>query len=350
MPRRTVAPASPCSRAFSTMARCSGFPCQWSLSPMKMRRRTASVPDSTSLSPPGAHQPVTGCEQHESAGQAQQHIQRGPDRFAITRELPALICERGERRHAAQQPDRQERPQLRPQRSPVLHQPEDDPKEKRAEEIDGERPVGKVNAKETIHPHRYQITQDGTNRAADRDRYYHSPNPFRANKKASTDAYSVEAISFSRFGAVSAERASSLGSSLPRTEPTVKDGPGPTGARPSARGKGASPLGLFSRDEEVLVDQPGREAADQADRVAAKVGPLAGDEVCAEHARQVHGATRQRERHQHSEQDNQPDGDPAGSPVALRVDEGAEVHDDQHEREDRLKDCAGERAHLPVER
>src|SRR3972149_4039419 len=87
-----------------------------------------------------------------------------------------------------------------------------------------------------------------------------------------------------------------------------KDWAGSERTGPKARGKGASPLGLFSRDEEILVDQTGREAADQADGVAAEVGPLAGDEVRAEYARQVHGAARQRERHQHSEQDNQPDG------------------------------------------
>src|SRR3990172_10722892 len=130
----------------------------------------------------------------------------------------------------------------------------------------------------------------------------------------------------------------------------VKDWAGSEWTRPRARGKGASPLGLFSRDEEVLVDQPGREAADQADGVAVEVGPLAGDEVRAEYARQVHGAARQRERHQHAEQDDEPDGDPAGSPVALRVDEGAEGPYHQQEREDRLKDCARERAHPAVER
>src|SRR6266446_5180797 len=112
MPRRTVAPASPCSRALRTIHSYSGRPEWWSLSPMKMRRRQPSL-GRTMTSPPDKMrgdpaQPDRSDGDHQVRGD----VGRGERPASVAQQVDRLVPERREGGEAAENADDEESPRL----------------------------------------------------------------------------------------------------------------------------------------------------------------------------------------------------------------------------------------------
>src|SRR5439155_14683456 len=125
-PFTTVAPASPRRRASRTIASYSGFPCQRSASPTKMRSNF-----------PSAGNDIT-CPQSDNPGShLAGDVEAGPQELTIAEQFEGFEREGRERREAAEHADEEKCTRIGPQQEPLLREPDDDPEYDAAEKVDG---------------------------------------------------------------------------------------------------------------------------------------------------------------------------------------------------------------------
>src|SRR4029453_5381193 len=113
MPRMTVAPARPRSRALSTSHSYSGLPSCLSSSPTKRRSRQPSWGRTTGLPPEkGRDHPAApdGCQADRDP---ESHVRERENQGAVAKRVHALVGERRKGREAPEQPDDEERAGLR---------------------------------------------------------------------------------------------------------------------------------------------------------------------------------------------------------------------------------------------
>src|SRR5688500_2199411 len=186
IPRRTVAPARPASRAASTIASWSGRPSQWSLSPTKMRSSCPSPSNFIAISSHaggaqrGAPQPHRGEPGRHAACRVDQR-EPGLVRAQQLERLPAEGREGGE---AAEDADHEEDARVGPEHGAVLDEVQHGADREAPGDVDRQRAPREAGAGPALHEPGERVARDPAEEAPGAD----AEAPEHAGRMESTSA------------------------------------------------------------------------------------------------------------------------------------------------------------------